>query len=144
MSSRLGLSHRLNRALWSSSRYLHRVEKRKNYYDVLGLTPKATQKEVKEAYYKLSKMLHPDMTANDKDSAEKSEKFRQVSDAYEVLGNYKSRRMYDKGMLGSAAGLHPVPQDQPVEEDDATTKFYKSRFHRSKAPTVSDRQIWPF
>lgn len=67
---------------------------KKNHYDSLGITPAATQAEVKTAYYKLSKIHHPDR--NDGSEAS-SQKFREVSAAYEVLGNVKLRKMYDKG-----------------------------------------------
>lgn len=73
-----------------------RIVCRKSHYDVLGLTPKATQVDVKAAYYNLSKVYHPDKNEG---SADAAEKFRDITDAYEVLGNYKLRRLYDKGML---------------------------------------------
>lgn len=70
------------------------VNATKSHYDSLGITPAATQAQVKTAYYKLSKIHHPDRNAG---SEEASQKFREVSAAYEVLGNVKLRRMYDKG-----------------------------------------------
>lgn len=66
----------------------------RSYYDALGITPKATQGEVKTAYYKLSKVYHPD--TND-GSVDASKKFRDISSAYEVLGNVRMRKLYDKG-----------------------------------------------
>lgn len=65
-----------------------------SHYDVLGITAKATQADVKSAYYKLSMVYHPDRCAN---SAESVEKFRTITAAYEVLSNYRLRRLYDKG-----------------------------------------------
>lgn len=70
--------------------------KNKSHYDVLGVTPKATQGDIKSAYYKLSMIHHPD---RNKGSSEALAKFREISEAYEVLGNYKLRRLYDKGMF---------------------------------------------
>lgn len=66
----------------------------RNHYDSLKLTPKATQAEVKTAYYKLSMQYHPDRNAG---SEAASEQFRDISAAYEVLGNVKLRKLYDKG-----------------------------------------------
>ena len=111
-------------------------QRKKSHYEILGIHPNSTQKEIKEAYYKLSKVYHPDIS-KEKDTEEMTEKFRLVTDAYEVLGNYKLRKLYDKGILSSASGLahHPHVHEEPVE-DDPTTKFYKSRMHRSNAPTV--------
>ena len=78
----------LHKKLMLSSLLLHRnlttAAPPVNYYKVLGLTPKATQTEIKAAYYKLTKIFHPDV--NDDQSADAAEKFRQITSAYEVLG----------------------------------------------------------
>lgn len=66
----------------------------RSHYDSLGITPKATQADVKNAYYQLSKVYHPD---KNKGCPEASKKFQDISNAYEVLGNFKLRKMYDKG-----------------------------------------------
>ena len=66
-----------------------------NHYDTLGLTPKARQSQIKESFYKLSKMYHPDVNK----TKEAHIKFQEISEAYEVLGNRKLRRMYDQGFL---------------------------------------------
>lgn len=66
----------------------------KSHYDVLGLTPKATQAEIKTAYYKLSKVYHPDKNQGSSDAATK---FRDITSAYEILGNVRTRKLYDKG-----------------------------------------------
>lgn len=67
-----------------------------NLYTRLGLNAEATQDEIKNAYYELSKEHHPDKNVGDKDSASK---FRSISEAYEILGNVKTRAQYDKGIL---------------------------------------------
>lgn len=54
-----------------------------NLYTVLGVKSSATQGEIKSAYYELSKIYHPDSNKGSQDSLDK---FRQVSNAYEVLG----------------------------------------------------------
>lgn len=66
----------------------------KNHYDSLGLTPKATQADVKGAYYKLSMVYHPDKNEGCDVAAQK---FRDITEAYEVLGNVRLRKLYDKG-----------------------------------------------
>lgn len=67
---------------------------RASHYDVLGITPNATQSDIKSAYYRLSMIYHPDKSAG---SAESVAKFRTITAAYEVLSNYRLRKMYDKG-----------------------------------------------
>ena len=63
-----------------------------SHYDTLGVPTTATQTEVKHAFYRLSKELHPDRNP---DSPNSVEKFKTVSAAYEVVGNPEKRRKYD-------------------------------------------------
>lgn len=63
-----------------------------NHYKSLGLTPSATHSEIKSAYYKLSKLHHPDKNNGSEESAKK---FRDITAAYEILGKEDSRRRYD-------------------------------------------------
>lgn len=72
------------------------LRKQRNHYESLGISPGSTQGEVKSAYYKLSKVYHPDKNQGNEEYAKK---FRDISEAYEVLGNTQSRRLYDKGEL---------------------------------------------
>lgn len=71
------------------------LAKSENLYNDLGITSHATQKEIKQAYFNLSMVYHPD---KNKGCKEASTKFRLISEAYEVLGNIRTRRMYDKGL----------------------------------------------
>jgi len=70
----------------------------KDYYKVLGLTSSATAKEITRAYRKLAKELHPDTNPGSE------EKFKEVSGAYDVLGDAEKRKEYDEvRRLGPAA-----------------------------------------
>ena len=77
----------------------------KDYYRVLGVSDTATAKEIKSAYRKLSRQYHPD--ANEGDAAAE-ERFKEVSAAYDVVGNEERRKEYDEvRRLGPAAAGFP-------------------------------------
>ncbi|MGQ0831086.1 MAG: molecular chaperone DnaJ [Microthrixaceae bacterium] len=77
----------------------------KDYYRVLGVSDTATAKEIKSAYRKLSRQYHPDANAGD-DAAE--ERFKEISAAYDVVGDAAKRKEYDEvRRLGPAAAGFP-------------------------------------
>lgn len=65
----------------------------KDYYAILGVPKNAAEKDIKSAYRKLARKWHPD--ANPKSPKEAEEKFKEISEAYEVLGDPEKRRKYD-------------------------------------------------
>ena len=67
-----------------------------NYYDVLKVSPKASTAEIKSAYRRLARKLHPDRNNG---SEETALKFAAIAEAYEVLGNAKERVQYDRRIL---------------------------------------------
>jgi len=77
----------------------------KDFYKILGVSRSAKAEEIKKAYRKLAKQYHPDVNKGDK-SAE--EKFKDVSEAYDVLSDKKKREEYDMfGGAGVGAGAGP-------------------------------------
>ncbi len=68
------------------------MKKSLNYYEVLGIDPKATAKQIKEAYRTLARRYHPDLNPADNDSADK---FRIINEAYRILSDQEQRSHYD-------------------------------------------------
>lgn len=66
----------------------------KTYYAILGLTPWASEIDIRRAYRDLSKLYHPDTTQLPKDEA--VENFRQINEAYATLSNAERRSAYDR------------------------------------------------
>lgn len=65
----------------------------KDYYATLGVMKGADEKEIKSAYRKLARKFHPDVNP---DNAKAAEKFKEISEAYEVLSDSEKRKLYDR------------------------------------------------
>ena len=76
----------------------------KDYYQVLGVPQNAPEKEIKRAYKNLARKLHPDQNPGD---AAAEERFKEVSGAYDVLGDAAKRKEYDEVRQMVASGYSP-------------------------------------
>ena len=65
----------------------------RDYYEILGVARNAKEDEIKKAYRKLAKKYHPDANASD---AKAAERFKEVSEANNVLGDAEKRKQYDE------------------------------------------------
>ena len=94
----------------------------KDLYKTLGVAENADDAAIKKAYRKLAKEFHPDITGNDK---KKTERFKEINEAYDVLGDSKKRQEYDR--LKHA----PIRPDGMPEGFDA--EAFAQTFGRSRA-----------
>jgi molecular chaperone DnaJ len=76
----------------------------KDYYEILGVASTAPEKDIKRAYKNLARKLHPDQNPGD---AVAEERFKEVSGAYDVLGDAEKRKEYDEVRAMVAAGYAP-------------------------------------
>lgn len=85
---------------------------KRDYYEVLGVSKTATDEEIKKAYRKAAMANHPDTHPNDKDA---EERFKEASEAYEVLSDKTKRANYDQfgfaGVEGGAGNYQNVYRD---------------------------------
>lgn len=111
----------------------------KSFYAILGLTPWANERQIRQAYRELSKLYHPDTTKLPK--AEAVNKFREINDAYASLSNPERRSAYDRSIhfsrlkvfqeLTAADPLKPssayadddIPSERPLSSGELFALF---------------------
>lgn len=106
-------------------RYYATRKSTNTHYDALGVNSNATAKEIKTAFYKLSKKHHPDVNPEDRDAADK---FSTISNAYDVLGDPSKRRDYDHELLSQTSASDPY-----VSYDRTSAYAQRARAHRPSA-----------
>lgn len=81
---------------------------KRDYYDCLGVTKNADEKEIKRAYRKLAKKYHPDTNPGDKQA---EQRFKEVTEAYNVLSDEKKRKLYDQFGMAAFDGSMGDPSE---------------------------------
>jgi len=96
---------------------------KKDYYEVLGLDKKATESDIKTAYRKKAKEFHPDVNQN---NPEAEIRFKEVSEAYEVLSDEKKRSEYDRfGHGGRRPNPFDFTYDKPIRTGETLNLLVK-------------------
>lgn len=119
--------------------------KYKNYYKILGLSSsKASDDEIKSAYRHLAKMYHPDLNGGDSSA---SEKFKDINEAYQVLGDIDARKKYDRvhfaySFKDTITGTGAQIKDRINVSEGVTdfiTTFFGSKNNEPKVVTNLDK-----
>ena len=88
----------------------------KDYYQILGLAKNATADQIKKAYRKLAMQYHPDRNPGKEDWA--NEKFKEINEAFSILGDPEKRRQYDQfGTVGNIGDLFGSRATRTTFED---------------------------
>src|ERR687898_2061098 len=105
---------------------------KRDYYDVLGLARGARDREIRSAFRRLARELHPDVS----DHPDAQERFREAAEAYEVLSKRETRDLYDRfGHEGlRTGGFRPTDFDFASVADLFSVFFGDDLFGRMAAP----------
>ena len=124
-----------------------RQGKRTNYYTTLKVHRTATQDEIKEAYYDLSKVYHPDANHDEQNE----EKFNEITEAYNVLKNATLRSRYDSDCKNPSSGGGFTVSKQPFtgsdveysyrHAEDESFKKWAEKMNRRQKDDVAVRRI---
>lgn len=118
----------------------------KHYYETLGVSETASADEIKRAYRKLARKYHPDVAPGDAAEA----KFKDVSEAYEVLKDPEKRAAYDGlGQQSRGDGFRPPPgwdegnsfKQEGGGDPGAFSDFFETLFRGRGAGTTSDQHL---
>jgi molecular chaperone DnaJ len=103
---------------------------RKDYYQILGVSKDASQEEIKKAYRTLAKKNHPDKGGNE-------EIFKEIGEAYAVIGDIEKRKRYDLGDSGMGQGFpggFPNGFGGGFSMDDILNQFFGGRRNHASQP----------
>ncbi|XP_072524529.1 dnaJ (Hsp40) homolog, subfamily C, member 30b [Salminus brasiliensis] len=118
---------------------------RSAYYDLLQVSPSATQAQIKTAYYKQSFLYHPDKNAG---SEEATNHFARISEAYSVLGSVGLRKKYDRGILSAAdiqgAGRPSGKEASPSSRSSGPQHQGRKRSQTPSKMTVGGKPVFDF
>jgi DnaJ-domain-containing protein 1 len=108
-----------------------------NYYEILRVSPKATNAEIKSAYRRLARKLHPDKNNG---SEEKAKEFAKIAKAYEILGNPQQRADYDRQLLRAEYKISSNVETVFASENEYARRWRQMAYER-RYNEIIDRMI---
>lgn len=108
-----------------------------NYYETLKVSPKASNAEIKSAYRRLARKLHPDKNNGNEDTARA---FAAIAEAYEILGSPKERALYDKQLLQSKY-ISNGNGDSVFASQNAHAKRWRQMVYEHRYNEIINRMI---
>lgn len=108
-----------------------------NYYDILKVSPQASSAEIKSAYRRLARQLHPDKNLG---SEETALKFAAIAEAYEILGNSRERSRYDRRMI-EVTYAENTNGDSVFASRNRHAKRWRQMVYEKRYNDIIDRMI---
>lgn len=107
-----------------------------NYYEILKVSPQAQRAEIKSAYRRLARKLHPDKNEG---SEETARAFAAIAEAWEILGNPKEREIYDKRLAQSR--LHDSDGNSLFVSSNSHARRWRQMVYEHRYNEIIDRMI---
>jgi len=108
-----------------------------NYYETLGVPQKASRAEIRSAYRRLARKLHPDVNHG---SEEAALRFAEIAEAYEVLGDNRERAKYDKRLMHATAGSS-TNGGSAIDSDNPHIRRWRQMVYEKRYNEIIDRMI---
>jgi len=109
-----------------------------NYYQILKVSPKATNAEIKSAYRRLARKIHPDVNTTDAQNA--SGEFAKIAKAYEILSSPQARAAYDRQLL-NAQYKNSAESDSVFSSENAHARRWRQMAYERRYNEIIDRMI---
>ena len=109
-----------------------------SYYEILKVSSNATNAEIKSAYRRLARKIHPDV--NTTDTPDASGEFAKIAKAYEILGNPKERAAYDRRLL-NAQYKHSSGDGTVFSSENAHARRWRQMAYERRCNEIIDRMI---